>query len=110
MTVLPAKTCTCGTKFVPKSKKHKFCSYDCRKSKKAAPAEPLYILTDVSNHLLSTGPSALSCGVIETQEGESCLIMTIRTQSTTLTIGLSREEAASWIADLNAKVKEMPES
>lgn len=107
--ILPSKTCTCGTKFVPKSAKHKYCSKACRKGK-TAPASPEYTLTDPSNHLLATGPSALSCGVTETSEGESCFVMTVRTQSTTLTVALTYKEAAAWLTEFAYKVKEMQDA
>ena len=70
---------------------------------------PEYTLTDPSNHLLTTGPSVLSCGVTEIN-GEQVLLMTVRTQSTTLTVALSYKEAASWLGELAYKVKAMQDA
>ena len=111
MTVLEAKTCAaCDSKFVPKSRAHKYCSEDCRKGKtdKTAPL-PEFTLTDPSNHLLSSGPSALSCGVTKIGE-EPALLMTIRTSSTTLTVALTYKEAAAWLAEIAYKVKDMQDA
>jgi hypothetical protein len=110
--VIAARECiTCGTKFVPKSKNNRFCNTDCRKGRNIVPpapeTAPEYTLTDPSNHLLATGPSALSCGLTETQEGEPCFVMTVRTQSTTCTVALTYKEASAWLAEFAYKVKDM---
>jgi hypothetical protein len=107
--VLSARECACGTKFVPKSAKHKHCSAECRKGKKAVEAAPPleYTLIDVSNHLLATGPSALSCGFTETEAGDTCLLMTVRTSSTTCTVALTYKEASAWLGEFAIKVKKM---
>jgi len=109
---LSAKTCTsCDGKFVPKSAKHKYCSKECRNGKKPDTEDaPLrFTLTDESNHLLSTGPSAMSCGLTKLQD-ETVLLMTVRTSSATVTVALNGKEAAAWLTEFAYKVKEMQDS
>lgn len=109
-TVLEAKTCVkCDSKFVPKSVRQKFCGPDCRNSKAPATAPLEFTLTDTSNHLLATGPSALSCGVAESGE-EPQLILTIRTSSSTVTIALTEKEASAWLAEIARRIKMMQDA
>lgn len=68
--------------------------------------EPEITLTDPSNRLLALGPSVMSCGLMDTEEGKR-LILTIRTSSTTLSIALTEDEAAAWRIELGKKAREM---
>lgn len=70
-----------------------------------APA-PQYTLTDQSNHLLMAGPSVMTCGTMMTDQGR-VLILTVRTASTTLTVGLSQKEASAWLTELALSIREM---
>jgi len=109
MSVVELTSCpVCEVKFAAKSKKHKYCSKDCReKSKQPAEPEKLeFTLTDLSNHLLAFGPSAMSCGIMRTGDGPQ-LILTIRTSSATLTVGLDRANAVAWFTELAKKIQEM---
>lgn len=92
-TVLKAKYCErCGSRFVPKSAKQRYCKKNC-------PKPPEFKLVDESNHLLSIGTSAMSCGIIETSEGPR-LLFTVRTSSSTVTVGLNEQEAEDWASEL----------
>ena len=109
-TVLEAKSCpACDNKFVPKSSKHQYCSKECRKNGPAEPAAQEYTLTDPSNHMLSLGPSALSCGIMEVN-GENYMVVTVRTPSTTLTVGLTEKEASGWLAEIAWKTKALKDT
>lgn len=115
-TVLEAISCPrCDTKFTPKSAKHKYCSKECREAKPAPAVEtaapepakqPEFTLTDPSNHILAVGPSVMTCGLMKTEEG-IVLVLTVRTASTTVTVGLSQKEASGWLTELALNIREM---
>jgi hypothetical protein len=114
--MITAQKCAgCETQFVPKNSKNKYCSKECRTgtvSKMAETTEdttPKFSLVDQSNHLLSIGPTALSCGLIPTDEGPR-LLVTVRTPSTTMTVGLTNKEASAWLAEFAYKVRDMQAS
>jgi hypothetical protein len=111
MITIAARTCPeCSDKFVPKSVKHKYCSKECRERSKPTPEAPKYTVTDPSNHLLSLGtPSAMSCGVMETEDGPY-LIVTVRTTSATVTVSLSEKEALGWLIEIGKKISAMQKS
>lgn len=71
---------------------------------------PQYTVTDPSNHLLSLGtPSAMSCGVMETEDGPF-LILTVRTTSATVTVSLAEKEALGWLIEIGKKISAMQKS
>jgi hypothetical protein len=70
------------------------------------PEPPKFELTDPSNHLLATTPSALSIGVMDLETG-SHLLFTVRTPSTTMTVALTAKEASSWVVELAKAVQAM---
>jgi len=105
------KCAGCDTQFVPKNKNNKYCSADCRKGvKEEAPVVTReYTLTDTSNPLLALGPSALSCGIVATDEGNR-LIVTVRTSSATVTVGLTGKEASAWLAEFAYRVRDLQDA
>jgi len=109
MAVLTMTTCErCGTKFAARNSRQKYCSPDCRKEPPKAAEAPQreYAITDLSNPMLAFGPSVMSCGILKTDDGPR-LIFTVRTPSTTVTVGLDEKDAMRWIAELAKKVQEM---
>lgn len=111
MSVVTMSSCpVCDVKFAAKSKKHKYCSKNCREkaNQPAAPEKLEFTLTDLSNHLLAFGPSAMSCGIMKT-DTDPQLLLTIRTSSATVTVALDRANAVAWFTELAKKIQEMQE-
>lgn len=82
-----------------------------KNAKPQGPQAPKFALTDPSNHVLALPtPAAMVCGVYDTDKGEKLFIMTIRTPTTTLSLGLTAGEAAGWIGQMAQRVNEMQQA
>ncbi len=72
-----------------------------------ATAQPGPEVLDIGNQLLAPGPSLLNVTTATMPGGSKILIATIRTDSATLTVWLTRPEAETWRDALDAKITKM---
>lgn len=68
--------------------------------------QPDFQLIDPSNRLLNQTPSVLTTGRIQTPMGDRGVI-TIRTDSATLTVMLAKPELMNWIKSLQEMASQM---
>jgi hypothetical protein len=73
------------------------------------PVTQEYTLIDTSNHLLAIVPAVLTTGLVPTQDGDKTAL-TIRTNTTTLTVLLAKQDLDAWAAQITKAAQRMSES